>query len=132
MSSIDQPADLHDRDDTHDHAHDGDNTVVPLFPMVDRPSERPDTDPTLRAAIGDELRAERTRQGRTLADVADDAAVSLPYLSEVERGVKDPSSEVLTAIADALELPVPLLLERTADRLRVGSQRDVRAQLLAA
>ncbi|MEM9513780.1 MAG: helix-turn-helix transcriptional regulator [Actinomycetota bacterium] len=100
--------------------------------MVDRPSERTDPDPTLRGAIGDELRIERTRQGRTLADVADDAAVSLPYLSEVERGLKDPSSEVLTAIADALELPIPLLLERTADRLRVGSQRDVRAQLLAA
>ncbi|NQY55020.1 MAG: helix-turn-helix domain-containing protein [Ilumatobacteraceae bacterium] len=100
--------------------------------MVDRPSQRRPLRRPLREVFGDELRRERHEQGRTLADVADDAAVSLPYLSEVERGVKDPSSEVIGAIADALELPVPELLERVARELRVATQRDVRAQLLAA
>ncbi len=113
-----------------------DSNVVPLFPMVDRPSHREpvedDDAPTLREAIGDVLRTERTEQERTLADVADEAAVSLPYLSEVERGVKDVSSEVLTSIAEALELPLDVLLDRTADRLRIGTQRDSGIQLRAA
>lgn len=87
-----------------------------------------------REAIGDVLRDERHAQGRTLADVAGEAAVSLPYLSEVERGVKDVSSELLTAIADALALPVPVVFERAADRLRTGHEglRGARMQLLAA
>lgn len=110
------------------------SNVVPLFPMVDRPSERHDEHeaPSLREAIGDVLRTERSDQERTLADVADDASVSLPYLSEVERGVKDVSSEVLTSIADALELPLDVLLDRTADRLRIGTQRHSGIQLRAA
>ena len=115
-----------------------DSNVVPLFPskfpMVDRPSERHDEHdaPGLCEAIGDVLRTERTEQGKTLADVADDAAVSLPYLSEVERGVKDVSSEVLTSIAEALELPLDVLLVRTAERLRVGTERHTGVQLRAA
>lgn len=114
-----------------------DSNVVPLFsprfPMADRPSERDDTPaPDLRHALGDVLRTERTEQGKTLADVADDAAVSLPYLSEVERGVKDVSSDVLTSIADALEVPLDVVLVRTAERLRVGTQRDTGVQLRAA
>ena len=90
--------------------------------------------PDLRTALGEVLREERQEQDRTLADVAESAAVSLPYLSEVERGRKDVSSEVLTAIAGALELDVPTVLERTARRLRVraGVQRGVRMHLLAA
>ena len=123
--------DHHDVPAEHDDSA-GERTVVPLFPMVDRPSQRRPLRRRLREVFGDELRRERHEQGRTLADVADDAAVSLPYLSEVERGVKDPSSEVIGAIADALELPVPELLERVARELRVATQRDVRAQLLAA
>ena len=111
--------------------------VIPLFPMVDRPSTRrePESEPTpipLRTAIGDVLREERHDQGRTLADVAEDAAVSLPYLSEVERGRKDVSSEILESIADALELPLDELLDRTADRLRIRAQTDFRPQLCAA
>ncbi|TDE01065.1 helix-turn-helix domain-containing protein [Jiangella asiatica] len=52
--------------------------------------------------LGDVLRRTRQEQGRTLADVAGDATVSLPYLSELERGRKEASSEVLAAICDAL------------------------------
>ncbi|MFW5420692.1 helix-turn-helix transcriptional regulator [Nocardiopsis sp. CNT-189] len=58
----------------------------------------------MREAVGALLRRVRLEQGRTLREVADDAQVSLPYLSEVERGRKEPSSEVLAAIRRALGL----------------------------
>lgn len=58
----------------------------------------------LREAVGQTLRAERTAQGRTLREVARDARVSLGYLSEVERGQKEASSELLNAICSALGL----------------------------
>lgn len=88
----------------------------------------------MRDVIGDVLRDERLDQERTLADVADEAAVSLPYLSEVERGRKEVSSDLLESICDALELPLVDVLERAADRLRIdaGSQRGTSFQLLAA
>lgn len=56
----------------------------------------------LREVYGRVLRQERTRQGRTLAEVARDAGVSTQYLSEVERGRKEASSEVLGSVCDAL------------------------------
>lgn len=58
----------------------------------------------LRQAVGHTLRAARTSQARTLRDVARDARVSLGYLSEVERGQKEASSELLNAICNALGL----------------------------
>ena len=58
----------------------------------------------LRDAVGKELRAARVSQSRTLRDVARDARVSLGYLSEVERGQKEASSELLNAICEALGL----------------------------
>lgn len=58
----------------------------------------------LRASVGQSLRAARTTQGRTLRDVARDARVSLGYLSEVERGQKEASSELLNSICNALGL----------------------------
>jgi transcriptional regulator with XRE-family HTH domain len=60
----------------------------------------------LRDVIGDELRRRRQDQGRTLRDVSAAAAVSLGYLSEVERGQKEASSELLAAICSALEVPL--------------------------
>ena len=64
----------------------------------------------LREVIGDVLRHARTTQGRTLRDVSDAARVSLGYLSEVERGRKEPSSELLSSICDALEVPLSRVL----------------------
>ncbi len=64
----------------------------------------------LRTLIGNALRRIRLEQGRTLADVALEAQVSLPYLSELERGRKEASSEVLAAICDALGVNLPDLL----------------------
>lgn len=60
----------------------------------------------LRHVIGDELRRRRQDQGRTLRDVSGAAAVSLGYLSEIERGQKEASSELLAAICTALEVPL--------------------------
>jgi cytoskeletal protein RodZ len=71
----------------------------------------------LREVFGEVLRDERRSQERTLAEVAREAAVSLAYLSEVERGRKDVSSDVLASVCDALELPLPTLLDRAAHRL---------------
>ncbi len=66
--------------------------------------------PLLREVYGRLLRGLRTRQGRTLAHVSTAAGVSLAYLSEVERGLKEPSSEVLEAICVALGSSVTLLV----------------------
>ncbi|OLR94166.1 helix-turn-helix domain-containing protein [Actinokineospora bangkokensis] len=68
----------------------------------------------LREAIGDRLRHARTNQQRTLREVSRSARVSLGYLSEVERGRKEASSELLAAICDALELPLSELLHNVA------------------
>jgi transcriptional regulator with XRE-family HTH domain len=64
----------------------------------------------LREVLGDVLRRTRTQQGRTLRQVSDAARVSLGYLSEVERGRKEASSELLSAICDALDVPLSQLL----------------------
>lgn len=72
----------------------------------------------LRRVIGGVLRRLRVRQGRTLREVADAAGVSVPYLSEVERGRKEASSEVLEAICRALGIRLSDLLEEARDDLR--------------
>jgi transcriptional regulator with XRE-family HTH domain len=71
----------------------------------------------LREVIGDVLRRARTSQGRTLREVSDSARVSLGYLSEVERGRKEASSELLTAICGALEVPLSRVLTDAGERL---------------
>ena len=76
------------------------------------PGRRPAPDPLWRTVVGAVLRDERHRQGRTLQHVADVAGVSVPYLSEVERGRKEASSEILAAVAGALELRLVDLLGR--------------------
>lgn len=68
----------------------------------------------LREAIGDRLRHARTNQRRTLREVSRAARVSLGYLSEVERGRKEASSELLAAICEALDLPLSVLLSYVA------------------
>ncbi|WP_348651109.1 helix-turn-helix domain-containing protein [Micromonospora sp. WMMD882] len=72
----------------------------------------------LRRVIGGVLRRLRIGQGRTLREVAETAGVSVPYLSEVERGRKEASSEVLAAICRALGIRLSDLLEEARDDLR--------------
>ncbi|HEU5043493.1 MAG TPA: helix-turn-helix transcriptional regulator [Nocardioidaceae bacterium] len=78
--------------------------------------------PLWREAAGRELREERMAQQRTLADVAGQAGVSTQYLSEVERGRKEPSSEVVEAVGGALGLTLLDLTERISHRLRARSR----------
>jgi predicted transcriptional regulator len=74
-------------------------------------------EPLWREAAGEELRRERHRTERTLSDVAQRAGISVQYLSEVERGLKEPSSEVLSAVSGALGLRLADLTLRVARRL---------------
>jgi transcriptional regulator with XRE-family HTH domain len=71
----------------------------------------------LREVIGDVLRRARTEQGRTLREVSDSARVSLGYLSEVERGRKEASSELLSAICGALDVPLSRVLSDAGDQM---------------
>ncbi len=68
----------------------------------------------LRQHIGGSLRERRLQQGRTLRQVSADAKVSLGYLSEVERGQKEASSELLASICDALDMRLSELLMASA------------------
>jgi transcriptional regulator with XRE-family HTH domain len=71
----------------------------------------------LREVLGDVLRRARTKQRRTLREVSDAARVSLGYLSEVERGRKEASSELLSAICAALDVPLSQLLVEAGEQL---------------
>lgn len=79
----------------------------------------------LREAIGDSLRRARTAQSRTLREVSGSARVSLGYLSEVERGRKEASSELLAAICDALEVPLSQVFGDVSHALASGEQELV-------
>jgi len=71
----------------------------------------------LREALGESLRRARIGQSRTLRDVSTTARVSLGYLSEVERGHKEASSELLAAICDALDIPLSGVLSEASESL---------------
>jgi Helix-turn-helix domain len=81
--------------------------------------------PLLRTTLGGVLRRIRLEQGRTLADVARAAAISVPYLSELERGRKEASSEVLAAICDGLRVGLPDLLAEVGRALSGDGARGV-------
>jgi len=76
----------------------------------------------LRRLLGDVLREHRREQGRTLREVSAAARVSLGYLSEVERGQKEASSELLGSICEALEVPLSTVLRDVSDHLALVEQ----------
>lgn len=71
----------------------------------------------VRRLIGDVIRRRRVAQGRTLREISAAARVSLGYLSEVERGRKEASSELLAAICQALDLPLSEVLRDVSDEM---------------
>jgi transcriptional regulator with XRE-family HTH domain len=85
-----------------------------------------------RQALGRQLRDERCARGERITDVAQRAGMSPQYLSEVERGRKDPSSEILSALAGAMDLTVRELTRRAAVHLSAGAQLSAGPVLLAA
>jgi transcriptional regulator with XRE-family HTH domain len=88
------------------------------------PRPRPRTRPLLRTALGEVLRRTRLDQRRTLADVAEAARVSMPYLSELERGRKEASSEILAALCGALGLDLSELLAGVRRELMPDRDRE--------
>jgi transcriptional regulator with XRE-family HTH domain len=74
---------------------------------------------TMRQLVGEVLRARRAEQGLTLREVSGKARVSLGYISEIERGQKEPSSELLAALAEALDVPLSAVLRDVADQMEV-------------
>lgn len=87
--------------------------------------------PLLRREIGDVLRSARQQQGRTLREVSGAARVSLGYLSEVERGQKEASSELLSSICDALAVPMSTVLRAVSDRVAAAEGLPVAAPVPA-
>ena len=84
----------------------------------------------LRTAVGQTLRAARNEQSRTLRDVAREARVSLGYLSEVERGQKEASSELLNAICEALDLTLSSVITNVS--LELKSQESAKLSVVDA
>jgi DNA-binding XRE family transcriptional regulator len=95
--------------------------LVPLrrVPPAEPPSSEPlPPEPLWREVLGRRLRALRLDQRETLAETAGRAGISPQYLSEIERGRKEPSSEMIAALAGALGTTLTVLTEQVADDLR--------------
>src|SRR3954469_7647137 len=104
---------------------------VIAFPPQERPEDN-EAEPLWREAVGHELREERQRQERTLADVSEESGVSTQYLSEIERGRKEPSSEILGAVSGAPGLPLVDLTTRITRTLLTRTTRPTGPLALAA
>ncbi|MFH9563946.1 helix-turn-helix domain-containing protein [Streptomyces globisporus] len=94
--------------------------VIPLRPLPTAADPAPQglpREPLWRDLVGEVLRRERRAQGRTLKDVSEACRISMAYLSEVERGRKEASSEVLAAAAQALGLSLADVLALAGERL---------------
>lgn len=99
-----------------------------IQPMPDRPV-------LMREMLGGALREVRMSENLTLREVSSKARVSLGYLSEIERGQKEASSELLNAICGALDIPLAGLLRRVSDHIDANlsvTQLPVRSQRVAA
>ncbi len=111
-----EPAQLAGRAEGNGPARSPRLTTSPDSARLRRPT--PQDEPLWRHLVGDELRARRHERGRTLAETAKRAGVSPQYLSEMERGLKDASSEMIAAVAGALESDLVDLTSAIADTLR--------------
>jgi transcriptional regulator with XRE-family HTH domain len=72
-----------------------------------------------RRLLGDVLRDKRNQRGLTLREVSAEARVSLGYISEIERGQKEASSELLASLCDALEVPLSTVLREVSDAVAI-------------
>lgn len=109
-------------------------TATPEIPRIDRKHENDERPPRgteperlWRTVVGELLRDTRADRGETLAETAQRAGVSPQYLSEMERGRKEPSSEMLAAVSGALELTLLDLTLGVAERVARGTAAPVRA-----
>lgn len=102
--------------------------MAELLPL---PQHR-DLDPLWRHVLGENLRRLRHERGETLTETADRAGVSPQYLSEMERGLKEPSSEMVAAVLGALGVTLLDLTVAVADDLRGEPARAEGATVRAA
>ena len=79
----------------------------------------------MRQLMGEVLRTRRLAQGLTLRDLSSKALVSLSYISEIERGQKEPSSELLAALAEALEIPLSNVLLQVSALLELDEAAEL-------
>jgi DNA-binding XRE family transcriptional regulator len=94
------------------------DAMAEIIPLPRSPRTPHDVEPLWRDALGDRLRRLRHERGERLADTADRAGVSPQYLSEIERGLKEPSSEMIAAVAGALDVTLIELTTGVVDDLR--------------
>lgn len=100
------------------HPHSDSSRPGSSRPRGPRPADGPE--PLWRHLLGDQLRRRRHEREETLIGTAEKAGVSPQYLSEVERGLKEPSSEMIAAIAGALDVTLIDLTSAVADELRTA------------
>lgn len=96
------------------------------------PTAVPRRDPLWRELVGEVLRDARSDRGETQREVADRAGISVQYLSEIERGRKEPSSEMLAAVGGALDLPLVEIARSVGRRLTRSASRPSGPVALAA
>ncbi|MFG1694161.1 helix-turn-helix domain-containing protein [Nonomuraea sp. NPDC049309] len=103
-------------------------------PQADRAADKPAParEPLWREVLGECLRSLRRERGEKLSETAARAGVSPQYLSEMERGVKEPSSEMIAAVAGALEVTLVDLTLAVADRVRSAQAVEVRTAQVSA
>lgn len=90
------------------------------------------TSPLLRVELGAVLRQVRNARGWTLREVAKESQVALGYLSEIERGRKEASSELLESITTALGVPLWFVLREVSDRMAIAEGAVAPANAAAA
>ncbi|KRE37273.1 XRE family transcriptional regulator [Janibacter sp. Soil728] len=88
-------------------------------------------EPLWREALGTELRRLRHERGHTLGETADRAGISPQYLSEIERGRKEPSSEMIAAVGGALDVTILDLTLAVAEAVRTPQHSRTTASVLA-
>lgn len=106
--------------------------MAEIIPLPSAPRGTHDLEPLWREALGEHLRRLRHERGERLADTADRAGVSPQYLSEIERGLKEPSSEMISAVAGALEVTLIELTAGVVDDLRARRPEPAAVGLRAA
>jgi len=107
--------------------------MADIFHIHQNRAPAPDPEPLWREALGRNLRAIRDEQGSRLVDVAEQAGISPQYLSEIERGRKEPSSEMIAAVSGALGIELGRLLSCiSADLSRPAVRRAAGPVMLAA
>jgi predicted transcriptional regulator len=110
------------------------SSVSPLRPAIDRNALKRSAarEPLWRQVLGECLRDLRRRRGEKLSETAGRAGVSPQYLSEMERGVKEPSSEMIAAVAGALDVTLVELTLAVAENLRSAPAGGSRGAVCSA